>query len=180
MSIYIFIIKNTYSIQKKPKKENIEETTKMMRKITQTEVVNKIENEKDELTAVEIIISHENPTQCSVILNDELFSTPYETTYNNELIAEIKKTIRGKEIFLIQFIDHELSEAWKQSYIQGGIPEERHDRRVIPRKYNDMNELFCIDQTLIDDLTGKWIGTPWEGVPKWKEGIIEWYKNHLI
>ena len=166
MSIYIFIIKNTYSIQKKPKKENIEETTKMMRKITQTEVVNKIENEKDELTAVEIIISHENPTQCSVILNDELFSTPYETTYNNELIAEIKKTIRGKEIFLIQFIDHELSEAWKQSYIQGGIPEERHDRRVIPRKYNDMNELFCIYQTLIDNLTGKWIGTHGERLTK--------------
>ncbi|MBQ6220163.1 MAG: hypothetical protein IJH63_10495 [Methanobrevibacter sp.] len=152
----------------------------MMRKLTQKEIIKNIENQKEELTAVEIILNNENLEECSIILNDKLFSMPYETTYDPYFINEIKDIIKGKEILLIQFIDNELSEAWKQSYLQGGIPEERHDRRVIPRKYNEMNELFCVDQNLLDDITDKWIGTPWEGVPDWKEGIIKWYKHHLI
>ena len=154
-----------------------------MQKITQTQILNKIENEKKELASIEIIISHENPTQCSVILNDELFTWGYETTYNNELIKGIKKTIQGKEILLIQFIDNELAEGWKQAYLKGGIPEERHDRRVIPRKYNDMNELFCVDRNLLWDITDYFKGTPHELTEnkcKWRFEIIKWYKNHLI
>ena len=156
----------------------------MMRKITQTEVVNKIENEKDELTAVEIIISHENPTQCSVILNDELFSVPYETTYNNGLIAGVKKAIRGKEILLIQFIDNELPEAWRQAYQDGGILERfPDDRRLKFHPYNEMNEQFCIDRNLLWDITDEFKGTPHELTEekcKWRYEIIKWYKNHLI
>ena len=155
----------------------------MMEKLTQNEIINKIENEKDDLTAVEIIINHENPTQCSVILNDEWFSIPYETTYNNELIKDIKKTIQGQKILLIQFIDNELAEGWKQAYLKGGIPEERHDRRVIPRKYNDMNELFCVDRNLLWDITDYFKGTPHELTEEkcaWRYHAIQWYKQHLI
>ena len=155
----------------------------MMEKRNQNQIFNEIKNENKELTAVEIIISHENPTQCSVILNDELFSWGYETTYNNELIAGIKKTIQGKEILLIQFIDNELAEGWKQAYLKGGIPEERHDRRVIPREYNDMNELFCVDRNLLWDITDEFKGTPHELTEEkcaWRWHAIQWYKNHLI
>ena len=109
-----------------------------MQKITQNEIINKIENEKDDLTAVGIILNHKNHNQCSVILNDEWFSIPYETDYTPELTAMIKETIND-ETLLIKFDDYELAEGWKQAYLKGGIPEERHDRRVIPRKYHHMN-----------------------------------------
>ena len=154
-----------------------------MKKITQNQIIEKIENKKDEITAIEIIINHENPLECSIILNDKLFSVPYETTYNNELISGIKKAIRGKKILLIQFIDNELPEAWKQAYLSDNIPEERHDRRVIFHPYNDMNEQFCIDRTLLWDITDEFKGTPHELTEekcKWRFEIIKWYKNHLI
>ena len=155
-----------------------------MQKLTQNEIITKIENEKDELTAVEIIINHENPTQSSVILNDKLFSWGYETTYNNELIAGVKKAICGKEILLIQFIDNELPEAWRQAYQDGGILERfPDDRRLKFYPYNMMNEQFCIDRNLLWDITGEFKGTPHEVTKEkcmWRWSIIEWYKNHLI
>lgn len=153
-----------------------------MDKLTQTQIIDEIKN-NDEVTAVEIIINHKNILECSVIISDELFSYGYETTYNNELISEIKKAIRGKEILLIQFIDTELPEAWKQSYLAGGIPEERHDRRVIFHPYNDMNELYCVDRNLLWDITDKFKGTPHELTEDkccWRWNIIQWYKKHLI
>lgn len=153
-------------------------------KKTQNEIITKIENEKDELTAVEIIISHENPTQCSVILNDELFSVPYETTYNNELIAGVKKAIRGKEILLIQFIDNELPEAWKQSFKKAGILERYpDDRRLKYHAFNDMNEQFCIDRNLLWNITDEFKGTPHELTEEkgsWMYYMTLWYREQLI
>ena len=149
---------------------------------TQTEIIELIKQEQDELTAVEIIRNHENHNQCSIILNDKWFSTPYETGCTPELIALIKEAI-NPETLLIMFDDFELAEGWKQAYLKGGIPEERHDRRVIPRKYNDMNELFCIDQNLLWDITDYFKGTPHELTEEkcgWRFHAIEWYKNHLI
>lgn len=154
-----------------------------MQKLNQTQIIEKIENELSELTAVEIIINSENPTQCSVILNDKFFSCPYETTYNEKLIAGIKKAIMGKEILLIQFIDIELPRAWADAYTAGGIEPARHDRRVIFHPYNDMNEMFCIDQSLLWDITDEFKGTDHELTEekcKWRYEIIKWYKNHLI
>ena len=146
--------------------------------------INKIENEKDELTAVEIIINNKNPTQCSVILNDEWFSIPYETTYNNELIKDIKKTIQGQKILLIQFIDKELPEAWADAYAKAGILEKYpQDRRLQFHAYNDMNEQFCIDRTLFWNITDYFKGTPHELTKEkssWMWYITQWYKAHLI
>ena len=154
-----------------------------MQKTTQTQIIKTIKNKKDELTAIEIIINRENPTECSVILNDEFFSIPYETIYNEKLIAEIKKTIPGK-ILLIQFIDYELPEAWKQSYKKAGILEKYpYDRRLKFHPYNEMNEQFCIDRNLLWDITDEFKGTPHELTEekcKWRFEIIKWYKNHLI
>lgn len=150
----------------------------IMKKIYQHEIIDKI-SETDELTAVEIIRNHKNTDECSIIINDTLMSIGYETRYSKELVNAIKKII-DEDILLIQFDDNELSEAWKQSYLKGGISEDRHDRRVIPHAYNDMNELYCIDRNLLYDITDKWVGTEWENTCKWKVGIIDWYKNHLI
>ena len=153
-----------------------------MQKITQNEIINKIENEKDDLTAVGIILNHKNHNQCSVILNDEWFSIPYETDYTPELTAMIKETIND-ETLLIKFDDYELAEGWKQAYLKGGIPEERHNRRVIPRKYNDMNELFCVERNLLWDITDYFKGTPHELTEEkcaWRYHAIQWYKQHLI
>ena len=153
-----------------------------MQKITQNEIINKIENEKDDLTAVGIILNHKNHNQCSVILNDEWFSIPYETDYTPELTAMIKETIND-ETLLLKFDDYELAEGWKQAYLKGGIPEERHDRRVIPRKYNDMNEMFCIDRNLLWYITDEFKGTDHELTEekcKWLWTMIQWYKAHLI
>ena len=117
---------------------------------THTEIINEIKN-TDELQAIEIIINGQ-PTstevECSVILSDNLFSWGYETIYNNELVDKLQCCVRGKDIILIQFIDTELPKAWEQSYLLGGIPKERHDRRVKFHPYNEMNELFCVDANL--------------------------------
>lgn len=151
-------------------------------KKTQNEIITKIENEKDELTAVEIIRNHENHNQCSIILNDKWFSTPYETDCTPELITLIKEAI-NPETLLIMFDDFELAEGWKQAYLKGGIPEERHDRRVIPRKYNDMNELFCIDRNLLWNITDEFKGTPHELTEEkcsWMYYMTLWYREQLI
>ena len=152
-----------------------------MQKLTQTEIIEKI-NKTEELTAVEIIINHKNQLECSIIINDTMFSIPYETKFDFSLPAKIKNAV-SDEVLVIGFIDSELSEAWKQSYLAGGIPEERHDRRVEFHAYNDMNEMFCIDRNLLWDITDEFKGTPHElteDVCKWRFEIIKWYKNHLI
>ena len=141
---------------------------------TQNEIIAKID---EDVTAVEIIRNHENPDECCVIINDELFSTPYETEYSFDLIVAIKTQIAkvNPEIIVIMFNDIELPTAWKQSYLQGGITEDRFDRRTEFHPYNEMNEMFCIDRILLMQITGQD-----DRMAKWKEGIIKWYKNHLI
>ncbi|WP_405286004.1 hypothetical protein [Methanobrevibacter sp.] len=152
-----------------------------MQKITQNELIQKLEN-TETLTAVEIIRSHENPNICSVIINDRLFSMPYIMDFNFELLTTIKNTVT-EDILVILFTDDELPKAWADAYTAAGIPKERHDRRVIPRKYNEMNEQFCIDQTLLWDITDEFKGTDHELTREkccWRWTIIQWYKAHLI
>lgn len=154
-----------------------------MQKITQNEIINKIENEKDDLTAVGIILNHKNHNQCSVILNDEWFSIPYETDYTPELTAMIKETIND-ETLLIKFDDIELPEAWRQSYAKAGILEKYpDDRRLKFHPYNDMNEQFCIDRILVWNITDYFKGTPHELTKEkssWMWYITQWYKQQLI
>lgn len=144
--------------------------------ITKNELFNKIKNE-EELTAVEIIISSEDEKLCSVIINDIMFSCLYNVVYDDELKNEIKNIV-DDEILVIEFVDKELSEAWKLSYLLGGISEDRWDRRTIFHPYNEMNEMFCIDEFLLEEILG--ISRHQDHIPKWKEYIIDWYKEHLI
>ena len=167
----------------------------MMRKITQTQILEKIEKEKDELTAIEIILDGEtantpnrpllSPEPASIIFNDKLFSTGYEIEegYTFELLKTIKKAL-PEDVLLIWFKDLDLPEAWRQAYQDGGILERfPDDRRLKFYPYNMMNEQFCIDRNLLWDITGEFKGTPHEVTKEkcmWRWSIIEWYKNHLI
>lgn len=145
-----------------------------MQKMTHNEIIAKID---EDVTAVEIIRNNENPNECCVVINDEMFSTPYETMFNFDLLVAIKTQIAkvNEDIIVIYFNDIELPEAWKQSYLAGGITEDRFDRRTEFHAYNDMNEMFCIDRILLMQITG--ID---DTCAKWKAGIIKWYRNHLI
>ena len=142
--------------------------------ISKIELFNKIRNE-ERLTAVEIIVSSEDEKLCSVVINDRMFSCPYKVVYNDELKNEIKNIV-DDDILVIEFVDNELSEAWKLSYSLGGIEEERWDRRVVFHSYDDMNEMFCIDMMLLEEIKGE----NFHPLPEWKEYIIDWYKEHLI
>ena len=93
----------------------------------------------------------------------------------SKLKNEIKNIV-DDEILVIEFVDNELSEAWKLSYSLGGIEEERWDRRVVFHSYDDMNEMFCIDMMLLEEIKGE----NFHPLPEWKEYIIDWYKEHLI
>lgn len=154
-----------------------------MMKLNHNEIIEKIETHKDELTAVEIIRNHNNPTQCSIILNDKMFSIPYETEFNFDLIVEIKTTINDNTL-LIMFNDIELPNAWKQAYSDAGILERfPEDRRLKFHPYNDMNEQFCIDRNLLWNITDEFKGTPHELTEEngsWMWYITKWYKAHLI
>ena len=164
-----------------------------MMKKTQNEILKEIKN-TETLTAVEIIISSEDheipnrplgtPVKASIIINDELFSTPYEIEegYTFDFLKTIKKTI-PKEVLLIYFEDADLPKAWADAYTAGGIPEERHDRRVIFHPYNEMCEMYCVDRNLLWDITDYFKGTPHELTKDkcgWRWNIIQWYKKHLI
>ena len=142
-----------------------------------------IANIDKETKAVEIIRNHENPNQCNVIINDQFFSCPYETEYSFELLTAIKTAV-PEEAIVIMFNDNELPEAWKQAYKKAGILEKYpDDRRLKFHPYNEMNEMFCIDQSLLWDITDEFKGTDHEVTEdkcKWRFEIIKWYKNHLI
>jgi hypothetical protein len=152
-----------------------------MDKKTHKEIMNQIKK-TETLTAVEIIRNHENPKECSVIINDKFFSMPYITEFNFELLTEIKNNV-SDEILVILFNDDELPKAWRDSYLAEGIPVERHDRRVEFHRFDDMNEMFCIDRTLLWDITDYFKGTAHEWSRDdciWRFEIIQWYKAHLI
>lgn len=148
-----------------------------MQKINKTQLIKEVKDE--EVNAVEIIRSNEEPNKCSVIICDDMFSCPYEAEFNFELIQTIKENAH-KDLTVIMFVDNELNEAWKQSYLEGGIEENRHDRRVEFHKYNDMNEMFCLDEFLLGQIKGNYRGMTDDDLPAWKVGIIKWYRNHLI
>lgn len=140
-----------------------------------------MKNIDNETRAVQIIKNH-NSDKCGVIISDEFFSSLYETDYNENLKNEIKSML-NEEAILFEFTDKELTEAWKDSYTKAGISEDRWDRRTIFHPYNEMNEMFCMGSDLLDDITGKWIGTPWECTEEscnWKYYMIEWYKTKII
>lgn len=155
--------------------------TNMIEK-TQNQIIELIKN-TEELTAVEIIQNHKNLNECSIIINDTFFSTPYTTQYTEELVTAIKEAI-AEDILLLRFTDAELPEAWRKSYEKAGILERYpEDRRLKYHAYNDMNEQFCIDRNLLWNITDEFKGTPHELTEEngsWMYYMTLWYREHLI
>lgn len=151
-----------------------------MRILKNENEIRKIIESEDEIKAVQLIMG-DNEKEVSMIISTTFFSTLYVIPY--ELKQFVYDELWDTKTKLFLFSDVELTEAWKKSYTKGGISENRWDRRTIFHPYNQMNEMFCMSEDLLDDITGKWIGTPWELTEDkcaWKYHMIEWYKTKLM
>lgn len=145
---------------------------------TNLEIIDIIKNEND-LQTVQIIRSSDDLNKCSIVIGDKMFSMMYETKYDEDLINDIKLIINGDVLF-ISYFDIEIADAWKLSYLNGGIESQRWDRRVISHKYNNMNEIFCIDNCTKDEILEEGVFGDFNELPNWKKGIIRWYQRHII
>ncbi len=149
-----------------------------LEKLTKNQIAKKL-NER--FLTVQIIQNHEDKTQASLILGDKFFTCAYEIDYDDETLWLIcnHDVIINEETPIFVFTDKELQQAWINSYLQGGISEDRFDRRADFHPYNELNELFCIDLFLLEDITGERRGGD-ETLQNWKKGVINWYRNQLI
>lgn len=140
-----------------------------------------LENEKQikeiindvEIKTIQLIMG-ENKEEVCMVIGTELFSTPYLIPYDKRQFVYDELWDTKTKIFF--FTDAELSEAWKESYIKGGIDEDRWDRRVEFHSYDDMNEMFCIDTYTLEEI----LDISQHCISDWKIGIIEWYRRKLL
>lgn len=130
----------------------------------------------DENVKVVQLIMGDNEEELCMVVGTRMFSSPYLIPYNKKQF--VYDELWDTKVKLFLFTDSELTEAWKQSYLNGGIEEERWDRRTVFHPYNEMNEMFCIDDFLLEEILG--ISYHQDHIPNWKVGIIEWYRKHLI
>ena len=109
----------------------------MMRKIQTQGIINELEN-TDGLNTVQVITDSSNKN-AAIYFGDKFFTIGYEITdYNKNTLETIKEHL-PEEVLLFSFSDNDLTEAWKTSYIYGGIPEDRWDRRTVFHQYNEHN-----------------------------------------
>ena len=146
-----------------------------MRFLKNKNEIRKVIESEDEIKAVQLIMG-ENEKEVSIIISTTFFSTLYVIPY--ELKQFVYDELWDTKTKLFLFSDIELTEAWKASYLNGGIEEERWDRRTIFHPYNEMNEMFCIDMMLLEEILG--ISRHQDHIPKWKVGMIEWYRKKLL
>lgn len=146
-----------------------------MRFLKNKNEIRKVIESEDEIKAVQLIMG-ENEKEVSMIISTTFFSTLYVIPY--ELKQFVYDELWDTKTKLFLFSDIELTEAWKASYLNGGIEEERWDRRTIFHPYNEMNEMFCIDMMLLEEILG--ISRHQDHIPKWKVGMIEWYRKKLL
>lgn len=146
-----------------------------MEKISKNQIARKIEY--NEPNSIQIVQNHENKSQAVMYLSSNIFTMGYEFDYSFETLAEIKNAVK-EDVSVFVFTDKELQEAWINSYLQGGISEDRFDRRAEFNSFNKINELFCINNFLLEEI----LGTSYhqDHIPEWKKGIIDWYRNQLI
>ena len=146
-----------------------------MRFLKNKNEIRKVIESEDEIKAVQLIMG-ENEKEVSMIISTTFFSTLYVIPY--ELKQFVYDELWDTKTKLFLFSDIELTEAWKASYLNGGIEEKRWDRRTIFHPYNEMNEMFCIDEFLLEEILG--ISRHQDHIPKWKVGMIEWYRKKLL
>lgn len=156
-----------------------------MLKITIRELTQKIRDEEymGDVKTISIIHDDTQRLKFAVYFDDLICMSGYETEVNINIEGctvddwrEFRETLLTlNDVFVFQFYDAELPEAWKISYEKGGITPDRWDRRTVFHPFNEPNEMFCIDQIDYMQLTGEI-----EQIPKWKSYMIDWYKNQAI
>ena len=137
----------------------------------------------DGIKTISIIHDTEYRLDFSVYFDDLVCMGGYVASVNNgvegstleEYTNFIKKIMSLQNVLVFQFYDEELPEIWKESYRNADIPEEKWGRRVEFYKYNDMNEMFCVDWLDYMQIIGEI-----EDVPDWKKLVVEWYRSKLI
>ena len=118
------------------------------------------------------LIFSKDSDNCSLIIGTEMFSS--QLIIPKSLALDTGLLIRDKHIPLFVYEDSELPEAWKKSYIDGGIEEKDWDRRTEFNPYDRMSEMFCIDSYFLSQIMGD------APVPDWEEGAIKWYRSKMV
>ena len=87
--------------------------------------IRKIINSED-IKTVQLIMG-DNEEELCMVIGTRMFSSPYLIPYNKKQF--VYDELWDTKVKLFLFTDSELTEAWKQSYLNGGIEEKRWDRR---------------------------------------------------
>lgn len=144
--------------------------------LTQAEIKQKL-TENEDIKGICVIQNYLNTNEAVMYISDDIFTYGFRIECNSENLELIKSNV-DNEVLLYLFTDKDLQEAWIESYMRGGISEDRFDRRAEFHKFDVPHELFCIDRNMWWHLTDYFKGTPHEGHPEWMEYVLEWYKNH--
>lgn len=131
----------------------------------------------DDIKAICVVQDHTNIRDAVAYVSDSLFTTPYRFRCTRENLDLIRDSVPN-DVLLYVFTDMDLTCAWRESYLRGGISEDRWDRRAVFHRFDVPNECFCVDQSFYWHLTDYWKGTEWEGHPVWMDYILDWYNFH--
>ena len=159
-----------------------------MDKILLTELVDKLNDEEfmKDIKTISIIHDNEYRLDFAVYFDDLVCMSGVETSVSNavkgntvedfdKFAKKIVEIAHNTNILVFQFYDTDIPEIWKESYKNGGIPEYKWDRRVEFHKYNEPNEMFCVDWLDYMQIIGEI-----KEIPDWKKLVIEWYRNNML
>ncbi len=141
---------------------------------SQEEINEKLTSEN--LKTVQFILPTEDNGECAMIVGTKMFSSMY--IIPSDKFLDTFNHLYDKSVLIFKFTDSELTDAWKESYAKGGIPKEQWDRRTIFHPYDEMNEMFCIDSLMYEEICGE--NQDRYDLPSWKEGIVEWYRDKIL
>lgn len=150
-----------------------------MDKITTRQQLDKAIGDGKIFTA-QLIMSEDNNEEFALVIGTRMFSQHY--IVDIRLMDTLCELLSETDALVFRFYDKDLTEAWKNSYTYGGISHDQWDRRTVFHPYDEMNEMFCIDDLTFSEITGYdfhgfSIRHP---IPNWKRWIIGWYKRCMI
>lgn len=133
-----------------------------------------LDNERIE--TVQFIHSDDECDECAMILGTRIFSSHY--VMPKELVKFAVVLLSTRKVLMFEFSDKELTNAWKKSYEDGGISKDRWDRRTVFHPYSEMNEMFCIDNLMLEEIKGE--NAEFYELPSWKVGVVNWYRDNIL
>lgn len=159
-----------------------------MEKLLLNELVDKLNDVEfmEGIKTISIIHDNEYRLDFAVYFDDLVCMCGFEASVDNSVkgntlkdfnkfVKKITEIAQNTNILIFQYYDADVPEIWKKSYEQGGLSFERWDRRVQFHKYNEPNEMFCVDWLDYMQIIGEI-----KEVPEWKKYALEWYKSNLV